>query len=135
VRLSDGTLRFEAALPFPGPFGLACAEEEDARGTLLLASGPGGACARIGERGTTAWSVPPEGTEESPAPRIARGVALVVRAAADVLDAQEGFLLARMGDGPPRSAALLDDASVALCDRSGSISFERLASHLSIVTT
>ena len=34
-----------------------------------------------------------------------------------------------------RCAALADDASVAICDESGAISMERLATHLSIVTT
>jgi hypothetical protein len=52
-----------------------------------------------------------------------------------VLDAQEGFALARIGERPVRCAALADDASVAICDESGAISLERLATHLSIVTT
>jgi hypothetical protein len=52
-----------------------------------------------------------------------------------VLDAQEGFALARIGEGAPRCAALADDASVALCAEAGAISLERLATHLSIVTT
>ena len=43
--------------------------------------------------------------------------------------------LARIGERPPRSVALADDASVAVCDESGAISMERLATHLSIVTT
>jgi hypothetical protein len=52
-----------------------------------------------------------------------------------VIDAQEGFALARIGERPVRCAALADDASVAICEESGAISLERLATHLSIVTT
>jgi hypothetical protein len=135
VRLSDGSLRFETALPFPGAPELASAEEDDARGTLLLASGPGGACARIGERGTVGWSLPGEGTTQAVAARIARRLALVLQDAPVVLDAQEGFALARIGERPVRCAALADDGSVATCEESGAISFTRLATHLSIVTT
>jgi outer membrane protein assembly factor BamB len=135
ARLSDGTLRFETGLPFPGDAELACAEEDDARATLLLATGPGGACARIGERGNVAWSLPAEGTAPSPPARIARRLALILQGAPVVLDAQEGFALARIGDRPVRCAALADDGSVAICEESGALSLARLATHLSIVTT
>ena len=135
ARLSDGTLRFETGLPFPGDAELACAEEDDARATLLLATGPGGACARIGERGNIAWSLPAEGTAPSPPARIARRLALILQGAPVVLDAQEGFALARIGDRPVRCAALADDGSVAICEESGALSLARLATHLSIVTT
>ena len=135
ARLSDGTLRFQTTLPFPGEAQLASAEEDDARGTLLLATGPGGACARIGERGTIAWSLPAEAAAPSSAARIARRLALVLQETPVVLDAQEGFALARIGERPVRCAALADDASVAICEESGAISLARLATHLSIVTT
>jgi hypothetical protein len=135
ARQSDGTLRFETALPFPGEAALASAEEDDVRATLLLATGPGGACARIGERGTIAWSLPGEGSTPSSAARIARRLALVWQGPPVVIDAQEGLALARIGERPVRCAALADDASVAICDESGAISLERLATHLSIVTT
>ena len=135
ARLVDGTTRFDTTLPFPGAAGLASAEDDEARETLLLATGAGGACARIDERGIVLWSLPAEGTAPSPPARIARRLALVVQGAPVVLDAQEGFALAWIGDRPVRSAALADDAAVATCEESGAISLTRLATHLSIVTT
>jgi len=134
ARLVDGTTRFDTPLPFPGAAEIATAEDDEAR-ALLLATGPGGACARIDERGTIAWSLPAEGTAPSPPARIARRLALVVQGAPVVLDAQEGFALAWIGERPVPSAALADDASVAICEESGAISLQRLATHLSIVTT
>jgi len=135
ARLVDGTTRFDTTLPFPGMAALASAEDDEARETLLLATGAGGACARIGERGIVLWSLPAEGTAPSPPARIARRLALVLHGAPVVLDAQEGFALAWIGDRPVRSAALADDAAVATCEESGAISLARLATHLSIVTT
>jgi hypothetical protein len=79
--------------------------------------------------------LPGEGTAEAVAARIARRLALVLQDAPVVLDAQEGFALARIGERPVRCAALADDGSVAICEESGAISFTRLATHLSIVTT
>src|SRR5207248_6237596 len=70
-----------------------------------------------------------------PATRIARRLALVLQSAPMVLDAQEGFVLAQIGERPVRCAALADDASVGTCDESGAITLERLATHLSIGTT
>ncbi len=135
ARLSDGTLRFEAKVPFPGEARLACAEDDDPRRATLLLTAAGGACARIGERGSIVWSVEPEGNAPPAPALLARGVALVVRGAADLLDAQEGLALTRIGSGPPHRAALGEDASVALCDASGAVSLHRLATHLSVVTT
>jgi len=135
ARLVDGSTRFDTTLPFPGAAAIASAEDDEGRGTLLLVTGAGGACARIGERGTIAWSLPPEGTAPSPPARIARRLALVLQGAPVVLDAQEGFALAWFGERPARTAALADDASVAICEESGAISLARLATHLSIVTT
>jgi hypothetical protein len=135
ARLADGTLRFEKAVPFPGDLRLSCAEDEDSKWTLLVATGQGGACARIGERGKIAWSLPGEGTTTPQRALLSRGVALVMRGGALLLDGQEGLPLARIGDRPARCAALAPDASVALCDDSGSVSLQKLASHLSVVTT
>ncbi|MFL5291788.1 MAG: PQQ-binding-like beta-propeller repeat protein [Myxococcales bacterium] len=135
ARLSDGTLSFEAKLPFAADLHLAVADEDDGRGALLLATSAGGACARIGDRGSLAWSLPAEGSSPPAPARLARRLALVARDVPVVLDAQEGFALARIGERAPRCAALADDASVALCDEAGAISLERLATHLSIVTS
>jgi outer membrane protein assembly factor BamB len=135
ARLSDGTLRFEAKLPFAPGLHLAAADEDDGRGVLLLVTGAGGACARIGDRGSVAWSLPAEGSSPSAPARLARRLALVARDVPVVLDAQEGLALARIGEQAPRCTALADDASVALCDEPGAIILERLATHLSIVTT
>ena len=87
------------------------------------------------QRGNIAWSLPAEGTAPSPPARIARRLALILQGAPVVLDAQEGFALARIGDRPVRCAALADDGSVAICEESGALSLARLATHLSIVTT
>src|SRR5439155_370897 len=73
ARLGDGTRRFSTALPFPG-HALLVADEQ-----ALIATGPGGAAARIDERGRIAWQLEPEG--DSPAERalLQRGVALLRR--------------------------------------------------------
>jgi hypothetical protein len=135
ARLSDGTLRFEAKLPFAPGVHLTASDDDEGRGALLLATSAGGACARIGDRGSIAWSLPAEGSSPPAPARLARRLALVARDVPVVLDGQEGLALARIGERAPRCAALADDASVALCDEPGAISLQRLATHLSIVTT
>ena len=127
ARLGDGTRRFSTALPFPG-HALLVADEQ-----ALIATGPGGAAARIDERGRIAWQLEPEG--DSPAERalLQRGVALLRRGGVLLCETASGHELARLASGPPKLAAVADDMSVALLDEDDVLSFHRLATHLSVV--
>jgi outer membrane protein assembly factor BamB len=128
ARLADGTLRSTAVLPFE-PLRLSCGDE------AVVATGPGGAAARIDERGASLWTLPPEGGD-SPAPAVVqRGVVLLARGGAALHDAREGLPIAHLGEAAPLCAALAPDLSAAVCDGTGAVSLHRLATHLSVVTT
>src|SRR5712671_4344481 len=127
ARLADGTRRFSVALPFPG-HALLAAEEQ-----ALLVTGPGGAAARIDERGRVAWQLEPQG--DAPAERavLQRGVVLLRRGGVLLCEAASGHELARLAPEPPKVAAVADDMSVALLDEDDVLSLHRLATHLSVV--
>jgi hypothetical protein len=127
ARLADGTRRFSVALPFPG-HALLAAEEQ-----ALIATGPGGAAARIDERGHLAWHLDPDG--DAPAERavLQRGVALLRRGGVLLCDAASGHELARLAGGAPKLAAVAEDMAIALVDEDDVLSLHRLATHLSVV--
>jgi len=127
ARLADGTRRFSTALPFPG-HALLGADEQ-----ALIATGPGGAAARVDERGRVAWQLEPEG--DAPAERavLQRGVVLLRRGGVLLCEAASGHELARLAPELPKVAAVADDMSVALLDEDDVLSLHRLATHLSVV--
>jgi outer membrane protein assembly factor BamB len=128
VRLADGTLRFEVALGF-GPLRLACGDD------AVIATGPGGAAARIDERGAPSWTLAEEGADPAAPAIVQRGVVLLARGGAALHDAREGLPIAHLGPTAPLCTALAPDLSVAVCDAGGAVSLHRLATHLSVVTT
>jgi hypothetical protein len=127
ARLADGTRRFSTPLPFPG-HALLCADEQ-----MLIATGPGGAAARIDERGRVDWELEPEGDAPAERALLQRGVALLRRGGVLLCEAASGHELARLAGGPPKLAAVAEDMSVALLDEDDVLSFHRLATHLSVV--
>jgi PQQ-like domain len=127
ARLADGTRRFSPSLPFPGHALLAADEQ------ALIATGPGGAAARIDERGRVAWHLEPEGDAPSERALLQRGVVLLRRGGVVLCEAGSGHELARLASEPPKVAAVADDMSVDLLDEDDVLSLHRLAMHLSVV--
>jgi len=127
ARLADGTRRFSASLPFPG-HALLGADEQ-----ALIATGPGGAAARIDERGRVAWHLEPEGDAPAERALLQRGVVLLRRGGVALCEAASGQELARLASEPPKAAAVADDLSVALLDEDDGLSLHRLATHLSVI--
>jgi len=127
ARLADGTRRFSTALPFPGHALLAADEH------ALVATGPGGAAARIDERGRIAWQLDPEGDAPAERALLQRGVLLLRRGGVLLCEAASGHELARLAQEPPKIAALAEDMSVAVLDEDDGLSLNRLATHLSVV--
>jgi hypothetical protein len=127
ARLSDGTRRFSTVLPFPGHALLAADEQ------ALIATGPGGAAARIDDRGRVAWQLEAEGDAPAERALLQRGVLLLRRGGVLLCEAASGHELTRLASEPPKLAALADDMSVALLDEDDVLSLHRLATHLSVV--
>lgn len=127
ARLADGTRRFSISLPFAGRALLAGDEH------VLIATGPGGAAARIDERGRVAWQLEPDGDSPAETALLQRGVALLHRRGALLCDAAAGHELALLASETPKLAAIADDMTVALVDQDDRLSVHRLATHLSIV--
>jgi len=127
ARLADGTRRFSVGLPFPG-HALLGADEQ-----ALIATGPGGAAARIDERGRVAWHLEPEGDAPAERALLQRGVALLRRGGVVLCEAGSGHELARLAAEPPKVAAVADDMSVALLDDDDILALHRLATHLSVI--
>ena len=127
ARLADGTRRFSISLPFAGRALLAGDEQ------VLIATGPGGAAARIDERGRVAWQLEPDGDSPAETALLQRGVALLHRRGALLCDAAAGHELALLASETPKLAAIADDMTVALVDQDDRLSVHRLATHLSIV--
>jgi hypothetical protein len=127
ARLADGTRRFSIPLPFAGG-ALLSADEH-----VLVAAGPGGAAARIDERGRVAWQLEAEGDAPPEAALLQRGVVLLHRRGALLCDAAAGHELAQLASEAPRLAAMADDMTIALVDEDQQLSVHRLATHLSIV--
>jgi hypothetical protein len=125
ARLADGTRRFSAPLPFAGR-ALISADEQ-----TLIVSGPGGAAARIDERGRIAWQLEADGDAAPEPAQLQRGVALL--SGARLCEASAGHELARLATEPPKLAALTEDMAVALLEHEDTIAVHRLASHLSLV--
>ena len=127
ARLADGTRRFSVGLSFPG-HALLGADEQ-----ALIATGPGGAAARIDERGQVAWHLDPEGDAPAERALLQRGVALLRRGGVVLCEADSGHELARLASEPPKVAAVADDMSVALLDDDDILALHRLATHLSVI--
>jgi len=127
ARLADGTRRFSVALPFAGHALLAADEQ------ALIATGAGGAAARIDERGHVAWNLESEGDAPAERALLQRGVLLLRRGGVMLCEAASGHELARLAPEPPKVAAVADDMAVALLDEDDVLSLHRLATHLSVV--
>ena len=128
ARLADGTVRFTARLDFD-PVRLGCGEDG------VVATGPGGAAARIDERGALPWMLPPEGDAPAVPALVQRAVVLLARDGSSLYDLGEGLLVASLGEAAPLCSALGADLSAAICDARGEVSLHRLATHLSVVTS
>jgi hypothetical protein len=128
ARLADGTVRFTARLDFD-PVRLGCGEDG------VVATGPGGAAARIDERGALPWMLPPEGDAPAVPALVQRAVVLLARDGASLYDLGEGLLVASLGEAAPLCSTLGADLSAAICDARGEVSLHRLATHLSVVTS
>jgi hypothetical protein len=100
---------------------------------VLIAAGPGGAAARIDERGRVAWQLDTDGDAPAEAAVLQRGVALLRRRGALLCDASSGHELALLTSETPKLAAVADDMTVALVGADDELSVHRLATHLSIV--
>jgi hypothetical protein len=114
-------------LPFAGR-ALITADEQ-----TLVVTGPGGAAARVDERGRIAWQLDGDGDAPAEPAAVQRGVALLHRGGALLCEATTGHELALLASEPPKLAALTDDMTVALVDHDDAIAVHRLATHLSLV--
>jgi hypothetical protein len=127
--LADGTTRFSTVLPFGGKARL-CIDDSDER--ALIATGPGGAAARLDDQGKPGWMLDPLGDLPAIPAALQRGVTLIARDGAMLCDVADGTVLARLSAVPPSAAALATDMTAALL-QGGSLVVHRMAMHLSLV--
>jgi outer membrane protein assembly factor BamB len=122
--LESGKMVWERELPWLRE--LAVSEE------IIVATGAGGAAARLDEKGAVLWSLPAEGDAPAAPALLQREVVLLRRAQICLHDAAEGLPIAQLP--PARGAALAPDLSCALL-QGDEIVLYRLATHLSVLTT
>jgi hypothetical protein len=124
--LEAGKIVWERELPWVRELSLSDDLE------TLIATGDGGAAARLDEKCAALWSLPAEGDAPAAPALLQREVVLLQRGPISLHDAAQGLPLAQLPAA--RAAALGADLSVTLLHES-EVSMHRLATHLSVVTT
>ena len=122
--IEGGKILCEKELPWVRE--LALSEDSE----IVIATGEGGAAARLDENCAVLWSLPAEGAAPAVPAQLQREVALLQRAQVSLHDVAEGLEVARLP--PARAVALAADLSCALL-HDGEVSMHRLATHLSVL--
>jgi hypothetical protein len=122
--IEAGKIVWEADLPWVRELALS----EDAE--VIIATGEGGAAARLDEKGAILWALAADGSAPAAPALLQREVVLLQRAHISLHALTEGLLVAQLP--PARAAALGPDLSCALL-HDGEVSMHLLATHLSVL--